>query len=68
MAPEAWAPVLLHLLGVQEAPALAPLSPEARKARTLMAVTQMCLNGSRPNPLILEIEDLHWIDPSSDVS
>ena len=26
----------------------------------------MCLNGSRQRPLILEIEDLHWIDPSSD--
>jgi predicted ATPase len=31
-----------------------------------LAVTQMCLNGSRPQPLILEIEDLHWIDASSD--
>ena len=26
----------------------------------------MCLNGSRQRPLILEIEDLHWIDASSD--
>src|SRR5205814_117307 len=28
--------------------------------------TQICLNGSRQHPLILEIEDLHWIDASSD--
>jgi len=42
------------------------LDPEARKARTLTALTQMCLNGSRQRPLILELEDLHWIDPSSD--
>ena len=67
MAPETWAPVLLHLLGLQEGTnALAALSPEARKARILTALTQMCLKGSQQRPLILEIEDLHWIDPSSD--
>jgi class 3 adenylate cyclase/predicted ATPase/DNA-binding winged helix-turn-helix (wHTH) protein len=67
MAPEEWAPVLLHLLGVQAGTdPLTALSPEARKARTLSAVTQMCLNGSRRQPLILEVEDLHWIDASSD--
>ena len=67
MAPEAWAPVLLHLLGFQEGTdALAALSPEARKARILTALTQMCLSGSHQRPLILEIEDLHWIDASSD--
>jgi class 3 adenylate cyclase/DNA-binding winged helix-turn-helix (wHTH) protein/tetratricopeptide (TPR) repeat protein len=67
MAPGIWAPVLLHLLGLQQGTdALAVLSPEMRKARILTAVTQMCLNGSQQRPLILEIEDLHWIDPSSD--
>jgi class 3 adenylate cyclase/predicted ATPase len=67
MAPDAWASVLLPLLGVQEeTDTVTALSPEARKARTLMAVTQMCLQGSRPQPLILEMEDLHWIDASSD--
>jgi class 3 adenylate cyclase/DNA-binding winged helix-turn-helix (wHTH) protein/predicted ATPase len=67
MGPEMWAPVLLHLLGLEEGTnPLAALSPEARKARILTAFTQMCLNGSRQLPLILEVEDLHWIDPSSD--
>jgi class 3 adenylate cyclase/tetratricopeptide (TPR) repeat protein len=67
MAPETWAPALLHFLGLEEgANALAALSPEGRKARILTALTQMCLNSSRQLPLILEIEDLHWIDPSSD--
>src|SRR5262249_25755229 len=47
IVPEEWAPVLLPLLGVQEeTDTFAALSPEARKARTLAAVTQMCLNGS----------------------
>src|SRR5712691_12231480 len=67
MAPEMWAPVLLHLLGLEEGTnPLAALSPEVRKARILTAFTRMCLNGSRQRPLILEIEDLHWIDASSD--
>jgi predicted ATPase len=67
MAPEMWAPVLLHLLGFEEGTnSLAVLSPEARKSRILTALTQICLNSSRQRPLILEIEDLHWIDPSSD--
>jgi predicted ATPase len=67
MAPAEWAPVLLPLFGVQEdTHRSAALSSAARKVRTLTAVTQMCLNGSRPQPLILEIEDLHWIDASSD--
>ena len=52
------------LLGVQEEPdAFAALSPEARKARTLAAGLQMCLQGSRRQPLILEMEDLHWWTP-----
>src|SRR5262249_30334803 len=67
MAPDEWAPVLLSLFGVQEeTQQSAALSPEARKARTLTAVTQLCLHGSRPQPLILEMEDLHWIDASSE--
>jgi len=67
MASETWAPVFLPLLGVQEERhQLAALSPEARKIRILLAFTQLCLNHSRLRPLILEIEDLHWIDASSE--
>jgi predicted ATPase len=67
MALEEWAPVLLHLVGLEEGTnPLAALSPEVYKARILAALTQICLNGSRQRPIILEIEDLHWIDASSD--
>src|SRR5262249_41229433 len=67
MAPDEWASVLLYLLGVQEGTdTVTALDPETRKARTLAAVTQMCLHGRRPQPLILEMEDLHWIDASSE--
>ena len=41
MAPEEWAPVLLHLLGLEEGTdPLAALSPEALKARILTALTR----------------------------
>jgi predicted ATPase len=67
MPPETWAPVFLPLLGVQEGTnQLAALSPAARQARILTAFTQLSLNGSRQRPLVLEIEDLHWIDASSE--
>ena len=67
MAPDAWAPALLHLLGVPGASdAFAALSLEARKARILAIGLRLCLQGSRRQPLILEMEDLHWIDASSD--
>jgi predicted ATPase len=61
------AALLLALLGVEEEPAvLAALSPEVRKARTFTTLTQLCLHASQQRPLILEIEDLHWSDATSE--
>ena len=66
MAPAEWAPVLLHLLGVQEEPdAFAALSPEAASPHPGGGAADVP-RGSRHQPLILEMEDLHWIDASSD--
>jgi hypothetical protein len=60
-------PYLLPLLGVAvEADALAPLSAEARKARTFEAVQQLFLASSRQQPVVRAVEDLHWIDPPSE--
>jgi class 3 adenylate cyclase len=44
------------------------MSPEMRKARTLEALTRIVLNGSEIRPLIMAIEDLHWVDKSSEES
>jgi DNA-binding NtrC family response regulator/tetratricopeptide (TPR) repeat protein len=56
-----------HLLGLREgAEALATITPEAIKLRTLEALRQMILNASRRRPLVIVIEDLHWIDPTSE--
>jgi class 3 adenylate cyclase/tetratricopeptide (TPR) repeat protein len=66
MDPEKSAPYLLQLLGVKEGTAsLAVLTPEAIRTRTFETLTQMSLKGSQQHPLIVEIEDLHWIDHTS---
>jgi DNA-binding NtrC family response regulator/tetratricopeptide (TPR) repeat protein len=60
-------PYLLHLLGLPiEADQLAHLSAEARKARTFEAIRQLFLASSRHHPVVLAVEDLHWIDPTSE--
>jgi adenylate cyclase len=67
LASEEWAPVLLHFLGLQEnATPLPALSSEARKARLLAPLTQLWLQASWQQPLLLVLEDLHWSDPSSE--
>ncbi len=61
---------LLHLLGVKDPqdarPELTWLSPEAVQGRTFDALRQLFLRASRRRPLVLEIEDLHWIDRASE--
>jgi class 3 adenylate cyclase len=65
--PEAGTPYLLHLLGVQVGTeGLVGLSPETIKTRTFDTLRQMSLRGSRQRPLLLEVEDLHWIDKTSE--
>jgi tetratricopeptide (TPR) repeat protein len=61
------APYLCRLLGVEAGTeSLTILSPEAIKDRTFETLRQMSLNGSQQRPLICEIEDLHWIDKTSE--
>ncbi|MBI3780320.1 MAG: sigma 54-interacting transcriptional regulator [candidate division NC10 bacterium] len=67
MDPEEWAPYLLQILGVKEGTErLAPLPPEAIKSRTLEALRQMSLIGSRERPTVFAVEDLHWVDKASE--
>jgi tetratricopeptide (TPR) repeat protein len=64
---QASAPYLLHLLGIHEgSEALATISPEAIKLRTLEALRRMILNEGRRRPIVFVVEDLHWIDPTSE--
>jgi DNA-binding NtrC family response regulator/tetratricopeptide (TPR) repeat protein len=65
--PDAILPYLLTLLGLPlEADQLAHLGAEARKARTFEAMRQLLLASSRHHPVVLAVEDLHWIDPTSE--
>jgi transcriptional regulator with AAA-type ATPase domain/tetratricopeptide (TPR) repeat protein len=67
MDPAEGAPYLLQLLGIRDGTErLAVLSPEAIKARTFETQRQLGLKGSRRRPLVLVIENVHWIDKTSD--
>jgi len=43
-----------------------PMSPEAKKDRTMEVFKLITLKGSRIRPLITAYEDLHWSDKSSE--
>jgi class 3 adenylate cyclase/tetratricopeptide (TPR) repeat protein len=60
-------PYLLHLLGVKDPTGrLDTLGPEVIKARTFESFRQICLRGSHKRPLVIEVEDLHWGDRTSE--
>jgi len=60
-------PYLLELLSVKDSGVdKMPMSPEARKDRITGAVERITFRGSEIRPLIIAIEDLHWIDKSSE--
>ncbi|HEX9944664.1 MAG TPA: adenylate/guanylate cyclase domain-containing protein [Thermoanaerobaculia bacterium] len=65
--PEESLPYLLRLLGVRAGTeSLADLSPQALQARTFAILRQMLLNAGRGKLVVVEIEDLHWIDETSE--
>ncbi|HVT18278.1 MAG TPA: adenylate/guanylate cyclase domain-containing protein [Thermoanaerobaculia bacterium] len=58
---------LLHLLGVgEDDEKLAELSPQALQARTFHILRQMLIQAGRGGLVILEVEDLHWVDRTSE--
>jgi len=60
-------PYLLELLSVKESGIdQINMSPEARKDHIMSAVNLIALKGSEMRPLIIAVEDLHWIDKSSE--
>jgi len=66
MDPEAAAPYLLHLLGMPDAAArLAGRSPQEIRAQTFATLHQLLLQGQPGQPRLLVVENLHWIDPTS---
>ena len=56
-------PYLSALLGVAEATtALAQVDPQLRRRRTFEAITRLLLRESLNQPVLLLLEDLHWLD------
>jgi class 3 adenylate cyclase/tetratricopeptide (TPR) repeat protein len=59
--------VLLHLLGVKDTGAAPALSnPEAVKAKTFEIFHQVSIKLSLERPLVLVLDDLHWVDKISE--
>lgn len=60
-------PLLSSLLSLPLGPSYAPvnLSPEAKKKKTLDAILDLILRLAAKQPVLLVVEDLHWIDAST---
>ena len=59
-------PYLLHLLGVKEGDGGVDVSHEALKTRIFDILRQALRRRSRRRPIVLVVEDLHWIDATSE--
>ncbi|MBI3031118.1 MAG: AAA family ATPase [Candidatus Rokubacteria bacterium] len=60
-------PYLKYLLSVNPGdPAVAAMDPAQRRPRIFEALRQIALRGSQLRPIVMVIEDLHWIDPASE--
>ena len=60
-------PFFLELLSVKDSGIDAlSLSPQLKKARSIEALNRNVLMGSEIRPVVMAVEDLHWIDESSE--
>ncbi len=59
--------LLRYLLAVDPGdPAVAALDPVQRRARVVTAIHRLTATGSRRRPVVLVVEDAHWIDGASE--
>ena len=67
MDPDEDGPVLLHLLEIKDVAGSPALSnPEAVKGKAFETLRQLASKGSQRRPLVLVLEDLHWVDKVSE--
>lgn len=65
--PEGHEPFLLRMLEFQEAiESLSHLEPQVIQNRTFSTLRRILFRASELRPVILEIEDLHWMDATSE--
>jgi class 3 adenylate cyclase/tetratricopeptide (TPR) repeat protein len=60
-------PLIAPLLNLPLPPEYPPstLSPEQQRRRLLATLVEWVLGSARVQPLVIVIEDLHWVDPST---
>ena len=66
LAADEGAPFLLRLLGIKNEGLFEDLTVEFIRARTVETLRGLLLEGSRRRPLLVVVEDLHWIDEASE--
>jgi DNA-binding NtrC family response regulator/tetratricopeptide (TPR) repeat protein len=66
MTPEHETPLLLELMGLSALTGRHDLDPGPLRARTFDTLRQILLNFSRRRPIVLAVENVHWIDPTSE--
>jgi predicted ATPase len=60
-------PYLLELFSVRDSSiSEALVSPEVRRSLIIDAITRITLAGAETRPMVITVEDLHWIDESSE--
>ena len=67
LKPEDTAPLIADLLQLpvgERYPAIT-LNPEQRRRRLLAALTRWVFGAARLQPLVMVVEDFHWLDPST---
>ena len=58
--------ILAHLLGIEHPhPAVDALAPPQRKAGAFSLVNDLLITLAEEAPVVLDLDDLHWADPSS---
>jgi class 3 adenylate cyclase/predicted ATPase len=60
-------PLIAHLMGIAADAQLRPLavSPQAQRARTMAVLTEKLLALAAEHPVLVVVEDAHWIDPTT---
>ena len=60
------APLLAPLLDIPLSPERAPaLASEELRRRQLAALSNLIMAGARTQPVVLTLEDVHWVDPTT---
>jgi class 3 adenylate cyclase/tetratricopeptide (TPR) repeat protein len=67
--PDQTLPYILDLFSLENGfDSLTDIDPEVKRRRTFEALREITLRGSQARPLVMVIEDLHWIDKTSEES